>query len=142
MAEYIIDATVVMHHMTADAYTTNARALFSQITPSDRLIVPEFCLLECTNVIWKQVRFYAMLQADGETLISDLRALPVKLTPVKRLLDDAFKIGLRRQLAVYDSVSIALARQLNYPLITVDQPQLRAATAEGVILKPLTDFKP
>jgi predicted nucleic acid-binding protein len=39
-------------------------------------------------------------------------------------------------------VYIALALKLNYPLITVDERQERAAAAEGVTIKALTDFKP
>ena len=115
--------------------------LFTQITANDRLIAPEFCIIECTNVVWKQARFFGMPQPQAEQLVKDLRALPLKRAPVKKLLDNALKIGLKHQLAVYDSVYIALALQLNLSLITVDQPQERAATAEGIILKPITDFK-
>lgn len=35
---------------------------------------------------------------------------------------------------------IALAKRSNYALISSDQPQQRIANAEGVTLKPLTDF--
>jgi hypothetical protein len=51
--------------------------LFSQLTEADNLIVPEFCLLECTNVLWKQVRFQGMAQSQAESLVSDLGALPL-----------------------------------------------------------------
>jgi predicted nucleic acid-binding protein len=47
---------------------------------------------------------------------------------------------LQHQLAVYDAVYIALAVEKEYPLISVDQAQIRAAALEGVILKPVTDF--
>jgi hypothetical protein len=38
--------------------------------------------------------------------------------------------------------SIALAERLGSPLITVDNPQARAAHAESVVIQPLTDLKP
>lgn len=142
MAAYVVDATVVMHYLIADTYTANAKAFFGSVTSQDRLIVPEFCLMECTNVLWKQVRFHGSSQADAEALLRDLYRLPLRRTPVKRALRAALRIGLRHSLAIYDSAYIALALQSRASLLTVDQPQSRAATAEGVILKPITDFRP
>lgn len=141
MVDYIVDASVVIQRLIQQPFTPNAQSLFNQITASDQLIVPEFCLIECTNVIWKQVRFFAMPPLQAERLVKDLRALPLKRAPVKKLLDNALKIGLKHQLAVYDSVYLALALQLNVAVITVDQPQEHAAANEGITLKPITDFK-
>lgn len=53
MAVYIVDASVVIEYLVTGVYTPNARALFNQAAANDRFIVPEFCLLECTNVLWK-----------------------------------------------------------------------------------------
>ena len=53
----------------------------------------------------------------------------------------ALEIGLKHELAVYDSVYIALAEQLGHPLITDDSRQATAASAEGITLKAITDFK-
>jgi predicted nucleic acid-binding protein len=49
-------------------------------------------------------------------------------------------MSLRHQIVVYDSVYIAIAEQVGAPLITADQKQAQAAAAEGVTLKPITDF--
>jgi predicted nucleic acid-binding protein len=141
MADYIVDASIVIDHLIQGPYTVNTDALFDTLAPSDGLIVPEFCLLECTNVLWKQVRFQGMPQKQATLLLRDLRRLPLERTPVKRLLGRALQIGLKHQLAVYDSLYIALAERTRHPLITIDQPQTRAASAEGVILKPISDFK-
>jgi predicted nucleic acid-binding protein len=117
------------------------QAFFNQITSADRLTVPEFCLLECTNVIWKQVRFSGMSRGDAEELLRVLRTLKLRRAPMKRLLDRALDIALNNTLAVYDSGYVALALHYGYPLISIDQPQIRAATAEGVTLIPVTSFK-
>ncbi len=140
MSDYVVDASVVIQRFIRDHYTENARALFSQLTVSDNLIVPEFCLLECANVLWKQVRFQGMPQSQAESLANDLVALPLMIASQRDLLPDGLKIGLRHQLAVYDSVYVALAKRLDHPLITVDERQERAAAAEGVTIKALTDF--
>ncbi len=142
MANYIVDASVVISRLIRESATPNAIALFKQVQPPEYLYAPEFCRLECVNVLWKHVRFQGMPQKQAETTIRDLSALPLKIVPVTSLYADAFQIGLAHQLAIYDSVYIALAKHLNYPLITLDQPQTRAALLEGVTIKPLTDFKP
>ena len=59
---------------------------------------------------------------------------------VKGLLDRALNIALNNTLAVYDAGYIALAVHYSYPLISIDQAQIRAAAAEGVTLIPITSF--
>jgi predicted nucleic acid-binding protein len=141
MAVYIVDASVVIEYLITGPYTINARALFTRTTPTDRLIVPEFCLLECANVLWKQVRFQGMPVFQAQTLLRHLRKLPLIRVPVKAALNTALTMGLKHQLAVYDSAYVALASRSGYPFITTDQSQSRAATAEGVTLLPITNFK-
>ncbi len=136
MAHYIVDASVVIEYLIQGTYTPNATAFFNQMSTVDHLTVPEFCLLECTNVIWKQVRFHGMPRTEAENLLKALRLLKLRRAPMKQLLDHTLEIALNNQLAVYDSSYIAL--QLS--AISIDQSQSRAAIVEGVALKPVTDF--
>lgn len=140
MNNYIVDASVVVQYLIVDTYTVHARALFLALTENDKIHVPEFCLLECVNVLWKQVRFNSVTLADAKALLEDLQMLPIFVEPASLLLERALEIGVQHQLAVYDSSYIALAERLSYPFITVDQRQAQAASAIGVTLKPVTDF--
>jgi predicted nucleic acid-binding protein len=140
MATYIVDASVVIERIVRGPYTPNAQGLFRQALVGDLFLVPEFCLLECANVLWKQVRFQGMSPDQAETLLRDLRKLPLKRIPVKAVLNSALTIGLTHQIAIYDSAYIALAQQSGHPLITIDHKQQNAAAASGVTLKPITDF--
>jgi len=142
MDVFVVDATVVVAHLISDTFTPNARALFRELTKTVLLHIPEFCLLECTNVLWKRVRFNNLPQAYAERLLVGLIALPMIVNQVNALLQRALQIGLQHQLAVYDSLYIALAESLGCPLITVDSSQETAARAVGVALKPVTDFTP
>jgi predicted nucleic acid-binding protein len=142
MTAYVVDASVVTEYLVMGHYTPNAVAFFQQMTGVEQLIVPEFCLLECANVLWKHVRFQGMPVIQAESLLKDLRKLPLKRVPVKAVLPAALRIGLVHQLAVYDSAYIALASRANVPLITLDERQRQAVTAEGEVLKPITDFTP
>jgi predicted nucleic acid-binding protein len=141
MALYVVDASVVIGRLIHEPYTPYATALFRQSVGLHQLCIPEFCRLECVNVLWKHVRFQGMPQSTAEQVIRDLSALPLKVVAIKRLYRRALQIGLRYQLAVYDSVYVALAERLGCPLISLDSPQLHAAQMESVIIKPLTEFK-
>lgn len=140
MNQYIVDASIVVQLFITSRYTAETKQLFEGIDRGDQLIVPEFCLLECTNVLWKNVRFHNVTYREAEKLIRALIELDILTTPIIDLLPRALEIGLKYQLAVYDSVYIALAEKLDYPLITDDGKQANAAASEGITLKPITDF--
>ena len=137
---YVVDTSVVMQYLLVETYTSQAIVLVQRLRQGLQLCVPEFCLLECANVFWKQVRFQGMLQTDAEQLLVELLALPFQIMPVGNLLPRALQIGLSYNLAIYDSFYIALAESLNCPLITVDQKQAKAAIACNVVIKPISDF--
>ncbi len=140
MSAYVVDASIIIQYAVTQAHTAQARVLVAQMYGGDILHIPEFCLLECTNVLWKEVRFQGLPQANAEQIIQELLCLPFQIQFVSQLLPDALQIGLSHQLAIYDSLYIALAQHLALPLITVDERQSVAATAIGIIVKPISDF--
>jgi predicted nucleic acid-binding protein len=141
LTSYVVDASVVAHHLIKDTFTANADALFALIEKEVSLYVPEFCAIECTNVLWKQVHFHSMPQGEAEILAQQLAALPLNYAPIDaELLTRALQIGVANKLAIYDSIYIALAEKYAYPLITADAKQETAARTTGVIIKLITDF--
>ena len=137
MTNHVVDASVFIEYLISGADTPQVTAFFDGLTATDNLIAPEFCLLECTSVIWKQIRFHGMSRSNARALVRVLRAMRLRRAPVKHLLDRALEIALDHQLAVYDSGYIALALHYGYPLVTLDQRQSHAAAAEGVVLQSL-----
>jgi predicted nucleic acid-binding protein len=143
MAAYVVDTSVVMKILLKEEDTPYARGLMrSGLVSDNELIVPDFCLLECANVIWKHVRLFGIPADTGRRLISELMGFPLEIMLSADFIADAYQIGLAHNLAVYDSIYIALARSLDCPLITVDARQAAAAQAEQVTLKAITDFTP
>lgn len=140
MSDFILDASILVQHFVADAHTAHVDALFDMVDDSVTIHVPEFCLLECVNVLWKEVRFNNVLPEVAAEHVTDLQALVLTVVSVTHLLPRALEIGVKHQLAVYDSVYIALAEQLGFALITDDSRQSEAAVKEGITLKPITDF--
>ncbi len=123
-----------------EAYTPHTVALFTLLKNGDSLYVPEFCRLECINVLWKHVRFQGVPRAQAVQAVQDLLALPLTIASIDSVYTCALEVGLNHELAVYDSIYIALAEKQGCPLITADGPQQRVATTVGIILKPITDF--
>lgn len=140
--DYVVDASIVIQHLITDRYTPNVDALFEQLNQDVRLHAPEFCVVECTNILWKNVRRSTLPQDRALDLATDVANLQITFANINESLQSALEIGLRQGLAVYDSVYIALARALNCPLITDDEKQAKAASSEGVRVKPITDFVP
>lgn len=140
MSAYVVDASVIIQYAVTQTYTAEARILVAQMYGGETLHIPEFCLLECTNVLWKEVRFQGLPQDNAEQIIQELLRLPFQVESVSQLLPEALQIGLSYQLAIYDSLYIALAQHLDLPLITVDERQSVAASSYGIIVKPISDF--
>jgi predicted nucleic acid-binding protein len=140
MTSYIVDASVIAQWLVTEPYTSNVIAILQQVQSPDYLAVPEFCRIECVNILWKRVRFFAMPQSVAERQLLNLVGLPLRVVSTDLLYPEALRIGIHYNLAIYDSVYIALAKHLNYPLVTVDQKQSTAALQENVTLKPITDF--
>ena len=137
MTLYLVDASVVAEFLIGGTYTANAQAFFR-----GAFTVPELCLSECANVIWKQVQHRGMPAAQALQALRDLKALPLRRAPTKAVLGMALGIGLKHNLAIYDSLYIALALRSKQAFVTLDGKQGAVAIAEGVTVKPITDFKP
>ena len=141
--EYIVDASILIQGFIRESDTPRVQTLLKGLfdtTDPVVLHVPEFCLLECANILWKQAGFHGMPQADVRQSLTNLISTPLTVQPVISLLPRALTIGLIHNLAVYDSVYIALGERLGCPLITVDARQSKAASAIGIALKSLSDF--
>lgn len=143
MAEsYVIDASVVIQAYVSDTYSQSALALFEGLLAADPigLLAPEFCLLECANILWKRARFHGLTHTQLATSLDDLLSTPLTLLAAGPYLKRAVTIGLSYQLAVYDSIYLAICESTGHHFISVDQKQLAVATALGITVKPVTDF--
>jgi predicted nucleic acid-binding protein len=142
--EVVLDANVLIQDYLAEGNTPHTQALLAQLADADpcKLHLPEFCIVECANILWRHVPFHGMALDTATRSVETMRSLPLTLHPVLGLLPRALAIGSARQLAVYDSVYIALAEMLKLPLVTDDRKQAMVAQAVGVSLKPISDFRP
>lgn len=142
--QYVVDASVLIQGFIEDIDTRRVLTLLRGAIASEPTIelhIPEFCILECTNILWKRVRFHSSPEAEVKRSLENLVAFPVIIHQVIGLLPRALSLGVDQQLAVYDSLYIALSESTTYPLITVDERQANVARTIGSsTLKPITDF--
>ncbi len=94
MPNYIVDASIVADFLLPGNYTANAEALIRLADSETRLLVPEFCLVECTNALWKRVQRKEIVAEDAARLEDDLQVLPLTRISVKLLLSRALQIGV------------------------------------------------
>lgn len=137
--QYVVDTSVLVQSMIDDTDSARVDTLLESFGDL-ALHIPEFSFIESANVLWKRVRFSNMTKEQVKQELQILLDLPFHVHASRSLLPRALEIGLAQGLAVYDCVHIALAEQLNSPLITVDAKQANAARESRVTLKPITDF--
>ena len=142
MVQYVVDASVLIQGYIREQDTPHVLTLIKLAfdTQQPVLHVPEFCLLECTNILWKRARFHKAGRDETEEALANLTATPLVVQPVIDLLPRILAIGLQHSLAIYDSSYIALAEHLGYRLITVDKRQTQVASQIGVEIEPLSSF--
>jgi predicted nucleic acid-binding protein len=142
IVHYVIDPSALIQGYVKEPFTPHVLALLEQVPSSVKLHVPEFCLVECTNILWKHVRLQGMPREVAQQTVQDLAELVITIHPANAYLPDALAIGLDNQLPIYDAIYIALAQHLQAALITADGKQERKARQVGVTVKPLADFAP
>lgn len=142
MIEYIIDTSVLIKGYVVEGDSARVRTILNSLQASNPIVLhaPESCLIECASVLWKQARFHGTPLSQVKLALDNLIALPLHIHSANSLLVRALEIGVDHNLPVYDTIYIALAERLKLPLITVDAKQTQVAIANGIIMKPLSDF--
>lgn len=140
--QFVIDASVLIQAYVKEEQSDNVLAFLSGLETPGKLTlhVPEFCLLECTNVIWKHVRLHGMPVQQAKRAIQHLSQLPLTIQPAVEYLEAALMLGIQNGLAIYDALYLALAADLNIPLLTADVRQGEVAQANGILIKSPADL--
>jgi predicted nucleic acid-binding protein len=140
--KHVVDTSIFIQGFLMETQTLRVMTLFNLALDQNvmQIHIPEFCLSECANIIWKRIIFQQMPLVDGQKIVSQLKASPVIIEATIDLMPRALEIGVQHRLAIYDSIYIALAEFLRCPLLTEDGKQADAAKAVGIQLKPITDF--
>ncbi len=142
MQKLVLDASVVIEYLVTGPHTTKASAFFQTLKDGDQVLVTTFTRVECLNVLWKHVRFHRLPEERARQLIIDLKKMPFQVKSIFMAYERAFEIGLVHQLAIYDSVYLALAEREQCTLVTADRRQASAAEKIGIRVELLSSSIP
>ena len=119
MTGYVVDASVAVKWLVAEAFSEQAaRLLDEKLT----LIAPELLFAEASNALWAMCRRGDITKPDFGEAMEALRAAPVE-TPfsMRQLAASAARLAVDLDHPVYDCFYLALAVQEQYPVVTADR---------------------
>jgi predicted nucleic acid-binding protein len=124
---YVVDASVGIKLFIDEPLSDIAHALFEKLTedPPVELFVPDLFYIECTNILVKYIRRLGRSLEDSRTDLADLTLLAIKSTPTRDLMEDALVLANDKNLTAYDACYAVLAKRMDIPLITADEPMVK-----------------
>ena len=130
---YVVDAGVGVSLVIAGELSDRAYALFAHLAadPPAQFYVPDLFYIECTNVLWKQLRWggYPAAQARGD--LKNLGSLALRRVSTAELMTGAFDIAAAQKITAYDACYVALSQRVKAPLVTTDAKLARALARAG-----------
>jgi len=90
---------------------------------------------EVANAVWKRFRQGAVSREEAKSMLNALKEIQeraIKIEEELTYLDGAAEIAFDRDITIYDSLYIALAKEKGLNLLTADETQASVATAENV----------
>jgi predicted nucleic acid-binding protein len=119
----VIDASVGIKLFLHEPLSDQAEALFERLSadPPAHFYVPDLFFVECANILWKYTRRFGYPAGNAQQDVTALVRLKLRSVSTADLVADALQIGLEHHLSAYDASYVALAQQLQLPLITADE---------------------
>ncbi len=117
MRRYVIDASVAIKWFVPEIHSDAAlRAQHS----GTHLHIPAFMVLELGNVLTKKIRRNELTPRDGETILKELKHLPLQRHADERLFTAAYQLALDTRRSLYDCLYLALAETVDGIMVTAD----------------------
>jgi len=135
----VVDANVILKAVIIEPYSREVIDMLRQLGIGIELHAPLFLKVECSNVLWKQVRAgYPLPHAVQD--IHSLAKLAIQYTATEPLLGLAFEMACQYDITVYDALYLALAATMQLPVITGDRPAARKAAGSPYEIITLSDL--
>lgn len=119
----ILDASVVLKWFVEEEGSDRADALLDEHVKGEaRVVVPDLLIYEVANALRFSGGFAAR---EVREIIDALWALDLYIVaPQPDVMRSALALSYSRGISVYDSVYVALAKELGLPLVTADKKLL------------------
>ncbi len=127
MANLVVDSSVAVKWFVVEPYSMEARKILDEYqNGSISFLAPDLINAEFGNIIWKKHIFQGLAAADAQNIVDDFRALQFTFIPTSTLLNAAYKLAVKHQRTVYDSLYLALSLRENCQFVTADEKFVNA----------------
>jgi predicted nucleic acid-binding protein len=123
MSRFVIDASVGIKWFIPEVHSDIARKI---LYAGNELHTSEFFFIECANILWKKVQRKEIANSDVSTILDELVKLPLNIHRITPNLPLALQIALETGRTAYDSLYIALAKQIDGIMLTADERLVNA----------------
>ena len=117
MSLFVVDASVAIKWFLPEVHSDAALRLLAQ---QHMLHAPNLIFSEFGNVIWKRVRKNHISKNEATATLGGLLVLHLQVQPSHSLVPLALEIACSANRTVYDSLYLAAALALQFPLVTAD----------------------
>ncbi len=94
------------------------------------LLAPDLINAEIGNIVWKKRLVQGLSATDAQAIIDVFRTLVFVCTSSADLLDAAYRLAVKYQRTVYDSLYLALCLRENCPFVTADEKLVNAVNKQ------------
>lgn len=129
MKAAVLDASVAVKWIIREPLSDRANLLLAEDVD---LFAPAHWLAEAGTTAWARHTVSGLLTREqAEERVRWLRSVRVRETPIRDLMAVATEVSFDLGVTFYDSLYIALARQIGTPLVTADRKLLDKARAQA-----------
>jgi predicted nucleic acid-binding protein len=141
MNDWLVDTSVIVKWVLAENDSAQAlRVVADTAAAGGKLHVLDIALIEAANVVWTRLHRRLLTLAEAQQALALLHQAPVQLTASLPLLDQAFALAARIDIAVYDALFVIAARHLSAGGVTADEALAGAAGPAYPELKRLRNW--
>jgi len=126
----VIDASILVKFILKEEGWNKIADFLKAGTISVDLVIKE-----TVNAIWKRVMRKEISLEEAKSMFEAVKEILNKAVIIENemdYIDEAFEISIRRNITVYDSLYITLAKKKKLELLTADEMQAQVASLEEV----------
>jgi predicted nucleic acid-binding protein len=140
VSDFVVDASVAIKWFVDEPGSAGAARLLRHSLAAPDLLAPE-----CANILWKKVARAELSLDEAEVIALALEGAAITIHPTRRHLAAATRLACELGCPAYDCFYLALAQELQQPLVTADLRLVNRIRAEraghlAALVVPLNDF--
>ena len=144
MSHLVVDASVVLKWLLAEALSDRAEALLEDSLHAGTVIVgPPHLTGEVANALYRRIHRSqnSITQDEAEDALARFLAIPIQVVSSDELYTGAFAFALQYGLSsLYDSLYVVLAELLGGQLWTDDRRLLNTIGQAAPWVRPIADY--